>query len=65
MGSRYQFIKGELENIYDKLNTSYECVNYTTAVENKRFLEVFKILMEINEKSDTLQIIIKGNYLFV
>ena len=65
MGSRYQFIKGELENIYDKLNASYECVNYTTRVENKRFLEVFKILMEINEKSDTLQIIIKGNYLFV
>ena len=50
MGSRYQFIKGELEKIYDKLNTSYECVNYTTVVENKRFLEVFKILMEINEK---------------
>ena len=65
MGSRYQFIKGELENIYDKLNTSYECVNYTTRVENKRFLEVFKILMEINEKSDTLQRIIRGNYLFV
>ena len=65
MGSRYQFIKGELEKIYDKLNTSYECVNYTTAVENKRFLKVFKILMEINEKSDTLQKIIRGNYLFV
>ena len=65
MGSRYQFIKGELEKIDDKLNTSYECVNYTTAVENKRLLEVFKILMEINEKSDTLQRIIRGNYLFV
>ena len=63
MGSRFQFIKGELERICDKLNTSY--VNYTTAVENKRFLEVFKILMEINEKSDTLQRIIRGNYLFV
>ena len=65
MGSRYQFIKGELEKIYDKLNSSYECVNYTTTVENKRFLEVFKILMAINEKSDTFQKIIKGNYLFV
>ena len=65
MGSRYQFIKGELEKIDDKLNTSYECVNYTTAVENKGFLEVFKILMEINEKSDTLQRMIRGNYLFV
>ena len=65
MGSRYLFIKGELENIYDELNTSYESVNYTTAVENKRFLDVFKILMEINEKSDTLQRIIRGNYLFV
>ena len=65
MGSRYLFIKGELENIYDELNTGYESVNYTTAVENKRFLDVFKILMEINEKSDTLQRIIRGNYLFV
>ena len=27
MGSRYQFIREELEKIYDKLNTSYECVN--------------------------------------
>ena len=65
MGSRYQFIKGELEKIYDKLNTSYECVNYTTSVENKRFLEVFKIRMEINEKSDTLQKIIRGNNFFI
>ena len=48
MESREQFLKSELENIYELLNYSFEYVGFG---DDEMFLKIFKLLMEIREKS--------------
>ena len=65
MSTRSNFVKSELQKIYNNLNMSYEYVNFPRLENDTRFIKIFELLMEISEKSITLNNIIKGNYLFI
>ena len=65
MSTRSNFVKSELQKIYNNLNMSYEYVDYSRMENDNKFIKVFELLMEISDKSNTLKNIIKGNYLFI
>ena len=65
MSIRSNFIKSELQKIYNNLNMSYEYVDYSRMENDNKFIKVFELLMEISEKSNTLNKAVKGNYLFI
>ena len=65
MSIRSNFIKSELQKIYNNLNMSYEYVDYSRMENDNKFIKVFELLMEISEKSNTLNKVVKGNYLFI
>ena len=65
MSTRSNFVKSELQKIYNSLNMSYENAVHLRMENDSRFIKIFELLMEISEKSNTLSNIIKGNYLFI
>ena len=65
MSTRSNFVKSELQKIYNNLNMSYEYVDYSRMENDNKFIKVFELLMEISEKSNTLNKVVKGNYLFI
>ena len=65
MSTRSNFLKSELQKIYDNLNMSYEYADFARLENDTRFIKVFELLMEISEKSSTLNKVVKGNYLFI
>ena len=65
MSNRSNFVKSELQKIYKNLNTSYEYVDYSRMENDNKFIKVFELLMEISEKSNTLNKAVRGNYLFI
>ena len=65
MNNRSNFVKVELQKIYDNLNMSYEYVDLSRLENDTKFIKVFELLMEISEKSNTLNKVVKGNYLFI
>ena len=65
MSTRSNFLKSELEKIYNNLNMSFEYADFARLENDTRFIKVFELLMEIREKSNTLANIVKGNYLFI
>ena len=65
MSNRSNFLKSELQKIYNNLNMSYEYADFSRLENDTKFIKVFELLMEISEKSNTLGDIIKGNYLFI
>ena len=65
MTTRSNFVKSELQKIYNNLNVSYNYADHSRLENDSRFIKVFELLMEINEKSNTLNNVIKGNYLFI
>ena len=64
MTTRANFLKSELQKIYNFLKVSYEYADYTRLENNTRFIKIFELLMEISDKSSTLNKVVKGNYLF-
>ena len=62
MTSRSNFLKGELEKIYNLLNVSCEYADYAILEDDRRFIRIFELLMEIGEKSNTLRQVVKGSY---
>ena len=62
MTSRSNFLKGELEKIYNLLNVSSEYADYAILEDDRRFIRIFELLMEIGEKSNTLRQVVKGSY---
>ena len=62
MSSRSNFVKDELKKISNLLNVSFEYADYAVLEEEKRFIEIFELLMEINEKSNFLRQVVKGSY---
>ena len=62
MKQRAKFVKGELEKIYNLLNASFEYIDYSQVENDKRFIKIFELLMEISEKSNTLRQVVKGSY---
>ena len=65
MSIRSNFVKSELQKIYNNLNRSYEHVDYSRMENDNKFIKVFELLMEISEKSNTLNKAVRGNYLFI
>ena len=65
MSTRSNFLKSELQNIYNFLNVSYEYADYARLENDTRFIKIFDLLMEIRDKSNTLNKVVKGNYLFI
>ena len=65
MSTRSNFVKSELQKIYNNLNMSYEYVDYSRMENDNKFIKVFELLMEISEKSNTLNKAVRGNYLFI
>ena len=65
MSIRSNFVKSELQKIYDNLNKCYEYVDYSRMENDNKFMKVFELLMEISEKSNTLNKAVRGNYLFI
>ena len=65
MTTRSNFLKNELQKIYDNLNMSYEYADYSRLENDTKFIKVFELLMEISEKSNTFNKVVKGNYLFI
>ena len=65
MSTRSIFVKSELDNIYNNLKMSYENTTFCRMENDTRFIKVFELLREISEKSNTLNKVVKGNYLFI
>ena len=65
MSTRSNFVKSELQKIYDNLNMSFNYADHSRLENDTRFAKVFELLMEISEKSNSLNKVIKGNYLFI
>ena len=64
MKYRAKFVKGELEKIYKLLNATFEYTDYSQVEDDRRFIKIFQLLMEISEKSNTLRQVVKGSYYF-
>ena len=65
MSIRSNFLKSELQKIYDNLNMSYEYADFSRLENDTKFIKIFELLMEISEKSNNLKNIVKSNYLFL
>ena len=65
MSTRSNFVKSELQKIYNNLNMSYEYAEHSRLENDTRFIKIFELLMEISEKSSTLNKVVKENYLFI
>ena len=65
MSTRSNFLKSELQKIYNFLNISYEYADFARLENDTKFIKIFELLMEISEKSNTLNKVVKGNYLFI
>ena len=65
MSTRSNFLKSELQKIYNNLNMSYEYAGHSRLENDTRFIKVFELLMEISEKSSTLNKVVKGDYLII
>ena len=65
MSTRSNFLKSELQKIYNFLNMSYEYADFARLENDTKFIKIFELLMEITEKSNTLNQVVKGNYLFI
>ena len=62
MTSRSNFLKSELNKIYDLLNVSFEYADFARLENDNRFIKIFELLMELSEKSNTLRQVVKGSY---
>ena len=65
MSTRSNFLKSELQKIYNNLNMSYEYANFARLENDAQFIKIFELLMEISEKSSNLNKVVKSNYLFI
>ena len=65
MSTRSNFLKSELQKIYNNLNMSYEYADHSRLENDTRFIKIFELLMEIGDKSSKLDKVLKGNYLFI
>ena len=61
MTSRVNFVKSELEKIYNKLNVSFEYAEYARLENDNRFIKIFELLMELSEKSNNLRQVVRGS----
>ena len=60
MTTRSNFLKSELQKIYNSLNMSYEYADFSRLENDTKFIKVFELLMEISEKSNTLKNVLRS-----
>ena len=65
MSIRSNFLKSELQKIYDNLNMSYEFTDLARLENDNKFMKIFELLMVISDKSNELKNVVKGSYLFI
>ena len=61
MTTRSNFLKIELQKIYDRLNMSYEYADFSRLENDTKFIKVFELLMEISVKSNMLKNEVRNN----
>ena len=61
MSARANFVKSELEKIYNKFNEGYEYVNITRLENDNRFFKIFELIVELSEKSNNLKQVLRGS----
>ena len=61
MTTRSNFLKSELQKIYNSLNMSYEYADFARLENDTKFIKVFELLMEISEKSNMLKNVVRNN----
>ena len=61
MSTRSNFLKSELQKIYNNLNMSYEYADFARLENDTKFIKVFELLMEISEKSNMLKNVVRNN----
>ena len=61
MSARVDFVKSELNEIYNLLNESFEYVNIVRLKSDNRFKKIINILLDMKEESGLLCRIVKGN----
>ena len=62
MSARSNFLKSELNKIYDLLNVRFEYADFARLENDNRFIKIFELLMELFEKTNTLRQVVKGSY---
>ena len=60
--TRSNFIKSELEKIYNLLKESFEYAFLDRLGDNRKFIRIIDLLIEISEKSNTLKQVVKGSF---
>ena len=61
MSTRSNFLKGELQKLYNILNMSFEYADFSRLENDTKFIKVFELLMEISEKSNILKNVVRNN----
>ena len=61
MSTRSNFLKSELQKIYNSLNMSFEYADFYRLENDTKFIKVFELLMEISEKSNMLKNVVRNN----
>ena len=61
MSTRSNFLKSELQKIYNSLNMSFEYADFSRLENDTKFIKVFELLMEISEKSNMLKNVVRNN----
>ena len=62
MTARANFVKSELEKIYNNLNVSYEYAEYSRMENDNRFHKIFELLVVLSEKSNNLRQVVRGSF---
>ena len=65
MNNRSNFVKVELDKIYNNLKSSFEYVDLSGLENDKKFIKVIELLMELHDKSINLNNHLRNNYLFI
>ena len=61
MSTRSNFLKSELQKLYNILNMSFEYADFSRLENDTKFIKVFEIVMEISEKSNMLKNVVRNN----
>ena len=61
MSTRSNFLKSELQKIYNSLNMSYEYADFSRLENDTKFIKVFELLMVISDKSNMLKNEVRNN----
>ena len=62
MSARANFVKSELEEIYNNLNASYEYANILRLENHSKFWKIIALIVQLTEKSNNLRQVFRSNF---